>query len=65
MTAGSCPLAEEATTYIQSAVNLLLNDEPYSSEIDVATGSCRTFVLKILDSLGDVVDEQSVNVSNI
>lgn len=59
----SCP----AVALNQSALirDALLENGVYVVTTSVANGSCQTFTARILNPAGEVIETQSINVSNI
>lgn len=61
----TCAPPEAATTAVPSAAESLLKDDVYQRQVPVTEDRCQTFRLDIRDSLGNVIDTQSVTISNV
>lgn len=62
---GSCPPPELASTPMLDIAQSLLNNGVGVYDYSLGANSCSTFRLDIVNDLGDVVDTQNVNISNV
>lgn len=62
---GSCPASGVATVLVSGAVNLLESGS-FAHPLVVATGSCRTYTLRVRDLVtGSIVQFMNVTVNNV